>query len=115
MSEIHRFSIEHNHGFLRGTCNGILLVNFYDVEYKPVSGDHGFRMPFKALILKIDGQTANLFFASDNKRFQTLKLQNTQEAQKLNQVWNGLKPSPDNNQGWRSERIAYSLHSQQEF
>ena len=92
MDEVHRFELDHQHGVFRGSCRGVLLVNYYDVEYKPFSGQHGFRIPFKLLrISKADGKSIELSFISDNKRFQNFKFKNEEMAMSFMRKWRDLK------------------------
>ncbi len=89
--EVYRFSVEHDHGALRGSCRGMLVVDYLDVAYKPSSGEHGFRIPFKLLKLRSDGTLAELSYISDNKHFQSFKFQDEQAAGKVKRIWGDLK------------------------
>jgi hypothetical protein len=91
MEEVHSFSMDHDHGVLRGSCRGELRVSFYEVIYKPSSGSHGFRLPFKILHLRVDGKIASLLYASDNKNFQSFKFPDEQAALMLKKTWDELK------------------------
>ena len=91
MEEVHRFEIEHDHGLLRGSCRGVLSVDYFDVAYKPSSGWHGFRIPFRLLKLRVEGKSVELLYASDNKHFQSFKFQDEQTAEKFKRIWEGLK------------------------
>jgi hypothetical protein len=88
--EPHRFKVEHTHGVLRGSCRGTLAFNYFEVEFKPDSGWHGFQVPFKQLMVKPDGRSLDFFFASNGKYFHTFRLQNAQEAEKFIQAWERL-------------------------
>jgi serine/threonine protein kinase len=92
MEEVHRFDLDHVHGALRGSCRGLLSIDFYDIAYKPSSGTHGFRIPFKLLKLgRVDGRSVELFYISDGKHFQSFKFQDDRELERFKQVWSDLK------------------------
>jgi serine/threonine protein kinase len=92
MEEVHRFDLDHAHGVLRGSCRGVLSIDFYDIAYKPSSGTHGFRIPFKLLKLsRVDGKSVELFYISDSKHFQSFKFQDDRELERFKQVWSDLK------------------------
>lgn len=88
--EVHRIAVEHDHGWLRGNCKGELLVNYLEVKYKPASGAHGFRLPFKRLKLKIRGKSLDLTYASDDRDFQSFKVQDAEAAEKFKRIWDNL-------------------------
>jgi serine/threonine protein kinase/tetratricopeptide (TPR) repeat protein len=95
MEEVHRFELEHEHGLFRGSCRGVLSVDYYDVAYKPFSGQHGFRIPFKLLkVSKVEGKSIELSFISDDKHFESFKFQNERDAQRFMQIWKDLKAIP---------------------
>jgi serine/threonine protein kinase/tetratricopeptide (TPR) repeat protein len=89
--QVQQFSVEHAHGLFRGSCKGTLLVGFYDVEYRPGGGSHGFTMPFKNLKLRIEDRTAVLLFASDGREFNSFKVQESAIALSLKKLWDELK------------------------
>jgi serine/threonine protein kinase len=92
MEEVHRFELEHEHGFFRGTCRGELSVDYYDVAYKPFSGQHGFRIPFKLLkISNVDGRSVDFSFVSDNKHFESFIFQDEQTVERFVRIWGDLK------------------------
>ena len=91
MEEAERFSLEHDHGFFRGSCRGVLSLDSLDVAYSPTSGSHGFRIPFKLLKLKTDGRSVSMYYISDNTHFQTFRFQDSQSADKFKQKWDELK------------------------
>jgi serine/threonine protein kinase/tetratricopeptide (TPR) repeat protein len=95
MEEVHRFELEHKHGLFRGSCRGVLSVSYSDVAYKPYSGDHGFRIPFKLLrISKVEGKSIEFSYVSDNKRFQSFEFPDERSAQKFIRIWGNLKALP---------------------
>ena len=73
--QIHRFFVEHSHGWLRGSCEGVLLMNYYEVEFRPEKGTHQFRMPFNALDLRVDDDKCDLSYSKDGEIFQKFKMQ----------------------------------------
>ncbi len=91
MEETEHFSLEHDHGFFRGSCRGVLSLDSLDVAYSPTSGEHGFRIPFKLLKLKTDGKSVSMYYISDNTHFQTFRFQDSQSADKFRQKWDELK------------------------
>ena len=91
MEEPERFPLEHDHGLLRGSCNGVLSLNSLDVAYSPTSGTHGFRIPFKLLKLKAEGNSVSMYYISDNTHFQTFRFQDSQSAERFKQKWAELK------------------------
>ena len=91
MEEVHSFQSEHQHGLFRGSCRGELVLNVQEVIYRPTSGSHGFRIPFKLLKLEHDGRTIDLFFISDNEHFKKFEFDDGQTAEKFVQTWNKLK------------------------
>ena len=92
MEEVHSFELDHPHGLLRGSCQGILSIDYYDIAYKPSSGGHGFRMPFKLFRLgRVDGRTIELFYVADGKHFQTFKVPDEIAVERFKRVWSELK------------------------
>jgi serine/threonine protein kinase len=91
MEEVHSFRVEHNHGFLRGSCSGVLLVGYHEVVYRPDEGNHGFQVPFNLLKIERDKNIVDLFFISDNEHFQKFKFEDEQAAVLFSQVWHRLK------------------------
>jgi serine/threonine protein kinase len=89
--EVERFSLEHDHGFFRGNCQGVLSLDSLDVAYSPSAGSHGFRIPFKILKLKSGGRSISLYHISDNSHFQTFRFQDAQTAERFKQKWDDLK------------------------
>ncbi len=89
--DVHYFDVEHEHGILRGSCRGALMLNYLDLEFRPVSGSHGFRIPTGQLNLRIAGRNAEFAFASDGSRFQSFKFPDGKAAEKFLQKWNELK------------------------
>ncbi len=87
MDEVHRFEVEHNHGLFRGSCKGILLVSRFDVEYRPFSGSHGFKVPFKRINLRVDGRSLDFSYASDGKDFQGFRSYDAGTAESIRQLW----------------------------
>jgi serine/threonine protein kinase len=91
MEEVRYFDVEHEHGAFRGSCRGLLMIDFLDVAYRPSAGSHGFRIPFKLLKLSVKGRSVELIYVSDNRDFQSFKLRDDQAAEKLKRSWNELK------------------------
>jgi serine/threonine-protein kinase len=91
MEEVHSFEVEHDHGLLRGSCRGVLSLDYLDVAFKPTSGWHGFRIPFKLLKLGADGKSVDLLYVSDNKHFQSFRFRDEQTAEKFRRIWDELK------------------------
>jgi len=92
MDAVHTFELDHEHGIFRGSCHGVLAIDFYDIAYKPSSGWHGFRIPFKLLRLgRIEGKSVELFYISDGMHFQTFNLQDNRAVEQFKQVWGELK------------------------
>ncbi len=91
MEEVYSFQSEHQHGIFRGSCRGELVLNVQEVIYKPTSGSHGFRIPFKLLKLEYDGKTIDLLFISDDEHFRKFEFDDEQTAEKFVQAWNKLK------------------------
>jgi serine/threonine protein kinase len=88
--QVHRFTVEHSHGLFRGSCKGELVIDFYHVLYQPASGPHGFSVPFKSLILRVENKTATLLFATDKTEFFVFKIADVQTAQQLRKAWDDL-------------------------
>jgi serine/threonine protein kinase/tetratricopeptide (TPR) repeat protein len=91
MEQVHRLDVEHYHGVFRGSCKGDLLLSGLEVEYRPGSGSHGFRVPFKELKLRIRGKSIELLQASDGKEFQSFKVQEEGAAKRIQELWNKLE------------------------
>ncbi len=91
MEEVRFFDVEHVHGTFRGSCRGTLAVDYLDIAFKPSSGFHGFRMPFKQLRLSVNSRSVNLLNSSDGTLFQSFKLRDEQAAAKFKQSWDELK------------------------
>ena len=89
-AEVHRFSVEHPHGILRGSCRGELLVGYHDVMYRPEDGSHGFSIPFKNLALRIEDRTVVLVFAVDGGEMMRLRVQDAQIGKALRSLWDDL-------------------------
>jgi serine/threonine protein kinase len=96
MEEVRYFDVEHEHGAFRGSCRGTLAFDYLDVAFKPSSGFHGFRMPFKLLKIAVSGKSIELSNISDNKHFQSFKFRDSQTAEKFRQSWEELKGLADN-------------------
>ncbi len=91
MEEVRYFDVEHDHGAFRGSCRGLLMIDYLDVAYRPSAGFHGFRIPFKLLRLQVKGKSANLINASDNKTYQNFTFRDAQDADKFRRSWDELK------------------------
>ena len=91
MEEARFFDVEHVHGAFRGSCRGTLAVDYMEISYKPSSGRHEFRMPFKLLKLSVNGKSVTLLNSSDGSQFQSFKLRNEQTAAKFRESWDELK------------------------
>ena len=89
--QVHTFSVEHPHGLFRGSCKGELIVGYYSVIFRPVSGSHGFNLPFKILQLRIEDRTAVVAFASDGKEVSGFRFPDAPSAQALMKLWDELK------------------------
>ena len=94
MEETYSFTLEHSHGIFRGNCRGELVIGYHDIVYRPSSGAHGFRVPFRLIELKRDGRSIDLYFVSDNEHFHEFKFDDEQAALKFNQAWKSLKALP---------------------
>jgi hypothetical protein len=86
-------AVEHVHGVFRGTCKGTLTVGFKEVSFRPETGDHGFTMPFKALVLRTDNRNIILHYAADNRTFETYRLKDAAQAIALKRFWDELSSS----------------------
>jgi hypothetical protein len=91
MEEVRFFDVEHYHGALRGNCRGTLMVDYMDVSFKPASGYHSFRIPFKLLRIHVNGRSIALLNATDNKQLQSFKLADDQTVLKFKHSWDELK------------------------
>ncbi len=89
--ELHRFQVEHSHGVLRGSCKGTLSFNYFEVEFKPDSGFHGFQVPYKDLMLKADGRSLDFFLASTGKYLHSFRARSAPEAEKFRHTWEKLE------------------------
>ena len=87
----HRFPVEHRHAWPRGKCEGDLILSYYDVEYRPKSGSHGFRIPFRSLKLEVDKGRIDLHYAVDNQEFRSFESPNSKLAEAVRQVWGKLE------------------------
>jgi len=88
--QVHRFDVEHTHGLFRGSCRGELLVSYFDVIYRPITGSHGFNIPFKTLKVRAEDKNVVLVFAMDSREFSSFKVQDAQTALSLKQLWDDL-------------------------
>jgi serine/threonine protein kinase len=86
-----RFSVAHDHGVFGGACRGILSFDSKEVAFVPVSGSHGFRIPFALLRLKVDGNSLVLYYIAYNTHFQTFVAPDSQTAARFQEKWNELK------------------------
>jgi tetratricopeptide (TPR) repeat protein len=88
--QAHVFAVEHNHGLLRGSCKGDLIVDYHHVVYHPTAGPHGFSVPFKNLLLRTEDKTAVLLFAADGSEFFAFRFPDARAAQALKEIWSDL-------------------------
>jgi serine/threonine protein kinase len=88
-----KFSVAHDHGVFGGACRGVLSINSREVTYVPVSGSHGFRIPFALLGLKVEGNSLGLYYISYGSTIQTFTAPDSQTADKFIEKWNALKNS----------------------
>ncbi|MDR0842990.1 MAG: hypothetical protein LBP68_06195, partial [Acidobacteriota bacterium] len=78
------FEVEHQHGALRGSCKGSLVVADSTVTFKPHMGDHDFSIATRQIkVGKIDGKTVELLNASSNQKFNSFKFENDPTLQKF--------------------------------
>ena len=91
MEEVRSFDVEHDHGAFRGSCRGVLMIDYLDVAYKPSAGEHGFRIPFKLLKINGNGKSVELYYIADNKHFQNFRFQDERAAEKFRRIWGELK------------------------
>lgn len=87
------FAIEHDHGFLRGSCRGSLSLDAHDISFSPASGSHGFRIPFRLFDMKSEGRSISFYYMSDSSHFQTFKFQDLQTADRFRFKWRALQGS----------------------
>jgi serine/threonine protein kinase/tetratricopeptide (TPR) repeat protein len=88
--QVHRFDVEHTHGLFRGSCRGELVVSYFDVVYRPITGSHGFNIPFKTLKVRVEDKNVVLLFAMDSREFSSFKVQDPQTAMSLKKLWDDL-------------------------
>jgi serine/threonine protein kinase/tetratricopeptide (TPR) repeat protein len=88
--QVHRFNVEHIHGLFRGSCRGELLVSYFDVVYRPITGSHGFNIPFKTLKVRVEEKNVVLVFAMDSREFSSFKVQDSQTALSIRNLWDDL-------------------------
>jgi serine/threonine protein kinase len=91
MEEVRYFDVEHEHGLFRGSCHGLLMIDYLDVAYRPTAGYHGFRLPFRLLKLNVKGKSIELINTSDNQHFQSFKFRDEQAAEIFKRSWDELK------------------------
>jgi tetratricopeptide (TPR) repeat protein len=91
IEEVRYFDVEHEHGAFRGSCRGLLMIDYLDVAYRPSTGSHGFRMPSKLFKLIVRGKSADLINISDNKRFNSFKFRDEQAADNFKRIWDEIK------------------------
>ena len=91
MEKVHRFVVEHKHGVFRGSCRGEILVNYFELIYKPYSGTHGFQIPAKAIKVGVDGKSMDLIFVLDNQTFESFKFQDATAAERFRQTWSQIR------------------------
>ena len=78
------FDAEHQHGALRGSCRGTLVVTDSNVTFKPFSGDHTFSVSAERVkIGKIDGKTMELLDANNNQKLNAFKFETDQFIQQF--------------------------------
>jgi serine/threonine protein kinase/tetratricopeptide (TPR) repeat protein len=92
--KVNRFSVQHTHGLLRGSCSGELLISGVRVEYKPSpANDHAFTHAFLTLKLKVDGEKIELTEIPGNKDFGTFKARNADTAKRIKELWINFEKS----------------------
>jgi tetratricopeptide (TPR) repeat protein len=89
--EVHSYSVNHSHGLFRGGCRGELLVNYFEVAFRPTSGSHSFRVPFRTLDLEVKDNAIELIQADSGKSFIKFKSDESGTARALELIWNKLK------------------------
>ncbi len=87
----HRFPVEHRHAWPRGKCEGDLILSYSDVEYRPKSGSHGFRIPFRSLKLGVDKGKIDVRYAADNQELRTFESPDSKLAEAVRQAWSKLE------------------------
>jgi len=86
---VHRFTVEHLHGLLRGSCSGELSISGLRVEYRPRQGNHGFAAPFSAMKMKLNDDKIELL-ESGQAKTQVLKAP-AAETKRIKELWDNLE------------------------
>jgi tetratricopeptide (TPR) repeat protein len=89
--EVYRFEVEHSHGLLRGSCEGELLISYYEVVFNPRSGSHGFRIPFSNLRLRSEGNALRLVQTGNSREVAQFRTPDPASAGEIVQLWSRLK------------------------
>jgi hypothetical protein len=76
---------------LRGSCRGELLISYYTVEYKPLTGDHGLSVPFRNLRLMVADRNLRLLYAAGNRELVAFRAADAEAAGTVAEIWGKLK------------------------
>ncbi len=87
--ELHPFSVEHSHGFLKGRCNGTLTISGLRVEYKGSDSDHNFVLPFRQLKLSVEKDKLDLTDSKGGGKY-SFKAADAKAARDIQQLWSKL-------------------------
>jgi tetratricopeptide (TPR) repeat protein len=85
--QVQHFPVEHKHIWLRGKCAGDLVISAHDVEYKSKLEAHAFRIPFRNLYLKVEGQKVGIYFRSDDKELRSFEVKDAAQAAAIQGAW----------------------------
>jgi len=88
IEQVHRFRVEHPHGFLRGSCHGALMISGIRVEYQTTETDHNFQWTFKGLKCSIHDDRIE-FIPPDNRK-ETFRISGEQ-AKEIKLLWDRLQ------------------------
>jgi hypothetical protein len=87
--EVHLFPVEHLHGFLKGKCEGNLLISGVRVEYKPKDGDHNFSLAFWNLKLTVKEGRLDFIESPGDTQYQ-FKSRDAKQASYIKKLWEDL-------------------------
>jgi tetratricopeptide (TPR) repeat protein len=88
--EIHRFPVEHLHGFLKGKCTGELLISSARIDYKSKERQHDLSLPLRSLNLTVKDEKLDFTQSSGDDRYQ-FRARDPVQASSIKNLWRDLQ------------------------
>jgi len=88
--DIHRFPVEHLHGFLKGKCTGDLLISSVRVDYKSRERQHDFSLPLRHLKLIVKDEKLDFKQLLGDNHYQ-FRARDPIQASSIKNLWRDLQ------------------------